>query len=75
MQSPHIAQDHQKRVRAAKAIEEMTDANLYRIALSGDYGEVGLMTLRKWEPKDRDPATEMSDIRELMGELVNELTS
>ena len=49
----------------------MTPDNLYRIALSGDYGEVGLMALRKWDVKDRDPAVEMSDVRALMEELEN----
>ena len=67
----HITQDAQKRIRAANAIEDMTEDSLYRIALSGDHGEVGLMALRKWEPKDRDPAAEMSDIRALMEELEN----
>ena len=47
----------------------MTPDNLYRIALSGDYGEVGLMALRKWDVKDRDPAVEMSDVRALMEQL------
>ena len=49
----------------------MTPDNLYRIALSGDHGEVGLMALRRWDVRDRDPAVEMSDIRALMAEYDN----
>ena len=47
----------------------MTEENIYRTALSGDMGEVGLVALRKWEPVDRDPATELADVHALMTQL------
>ena len=67
----YITQDAKKRKSIADAIEAMTPDNLYRIALSGDHGEVGLVALRIREVKDRDPAVEMSDVRGLMEELDN----
>ena len=66
-----VCQDSKTRANAGKSLEDMTADNLYRIALSGDYGEVGLMTLRKWDTNDRDPAGEMSDIRAFIEELDN----
>ena len=67
----YISQDSQKKRDFEEAILQMVPYNLYRTALSADHGEVGLMALRRWDVKDRDPAKELNDIRALMEELTN----
>ncbi len=61
--------DSKKRKLARVALEEMTAPNIFRTALSGDFNEVGRMTLRLWDVQDRDPEKEVTDVEALKSQL------
>ena len=56
-------EDAKKRQRAATALEAMTEDNLIRTGLAGDWGEVSMEALRSWDVDDRDPTTEMRSLK------------
>ena len=65
----NTATDSKKRAEAIASLDAMTEESVFRSALSGDFGEVCLLTLRKWEPIDRDPSAEMRDVKKLTQQL------
>lgn len=51
------------RKTAVEGIEFMTGENILRAALAGDWAELGLMLIRLFDAADRDPCTEVRDLR------------
>jgi hypothetical protein len=57
-------EDNAKRQRAVAALNAMTPDDLLRTGLVGDYGEIGVRFMRKYDVNDKDPTSERRDLDE-----------